>query len=80
MIFEKLLTNHLFIEKNSKTTLQNLFLKNLFKSELHVEEDKRDMAHKKITGIAEKIGFHKKILDYDLSLNAADLLNKKDSS
>ena len=45
-----------------------------------MEEDKRDMAHKKITGIAEKIGFHKKILDYDLSLNAADLLNKKDSS
>jgi hypothetical protein len=36
------------------------------------------MAHKKITGISEKLGSHKKILDYDFTPNAADLLLKKE--
>jgi len=49
------------------------------KAEMTVGDAGLEMAHKKITGICEKPGSHKKILDYSPTPNAADLLLKKSS-
>ena len=83
-LVSKLILKNLFQQKKIPKILKFptfiISIQIYFQEELTFPDNDKEMAHKKITGICEKIGIHKNILEYPSSLNPNDLLLKKGSS